>query len=72
MLAEKLTGESRKTGFPLVLALKSFKAVMLLLLIIMMLSHFMDCLWYIARHRAKCCLTFISHNVPGVNSILLI
>lgn len=72
MLAEKLTGESRETGFPLVLALESFKAVMLLLLIITMLSHFMGCLCCIARHRAKCCFTFIFHNVPGPNSVLLI
>lgn len=72
MLAEKLTGESWETGLPLVRALESFKAVMLLLLIIMMLSHFMEWLCCIARHRAKCCLIFISYNVPGSNSILLI
>lgn len=59
MLAEKLTGESRETGFPLVLALESFKAVMSRLLIITM-SHFMKCLHCIANTGLSVLLLFLT------------
>lgn len=59
MLAEKLTGESREMGFPLVLALESFKAVMSRLLIITM-SHFMKCLHCIANTGLSVLLLFLT------------